>query len=123
MTLAALGFTPGCDDPIRRTLAQRNIELAQHGERDPERLCEGGLAGLSVLLSTGDGPRKEKPRGSGSVRPNRVFAPRAYNNSVLWRTLLPAAPQTFQASPTDFSRLRWTSARNRYFLATAVRRS
>jgi hypothetical protein len=38
MALAALGFTPGCDDPIRRTLAQSIIELAQHGERDPEHL-------------------------------------------------------------------------------------
>ena len=39
MALASLGSTPGCDDPIRTTLAQGIIVLAQVGERDPERLC------------------------------------------------------------------------------------
>ena len=43
MALASLGATPGCDDPIRTALAQRIIVLAQAGERDPERLCEGAL--------------------------------------------------------------------------------
>jgi hypothetical protein len=50
MTLAALDFTPGCDDPIRRTLAQSIIELAQHGERDPERLCEGAWQAVSPAV-------------------------------------------------------------------------
>jgi hypothetical protein len=50
MALAALGFTPGCDDPIRKTLAESIIELAQHGERDPDRLC--GACKPSVLLSS-----------------------------------------------------------------------
>ena len=43
MALASLGATPGCDDPIRAALAQRIIALAQAGERDPERLCDGAL--------------------------------------------------------------------------------
>ena len=43
MALASLGSTPGCDDPIRTALAQGIIVLAQAGERDPERLCEGAL--------------------------------------------------------------------------------
>ena len=43
IALASLGATPGCDDPIRTALAQRIIVLAQAGERDPERLCEGAL--------------------------------------------------------------------------------
>jgi hypothetical protein len=43
MALASLGSTPGCDDPIRTSLAQGIIVLAQVDERDPERLCEGAL--------------------------------------------------------------------------------
>jgi hypothetical protein len=50
MALAALGFTPGCDDHIRRTLAQSIIERAQYGERDPERLCEGALQAVSSAV-------------------------------------------------------------------------
>jgi hypothetical protein len=45
--LASLGFTPGCDDPIRMALAKRIIAQAQVGERDPEHLCEGALQGVS----------------------------------------------------------------------------
>ena len=47
MALASLGSTPGCDDPIRTTLAQGIIVLAQVGERDPERLCEGALQAVT----------------------------------------------------------------------------
>jgi hypothetical protein len=43
MALASLGATLDCDDPLRAALAQRIIALAQVGERDPERLCEGAL--------------------------------------------------------------------------------
>ena len=46
MALASLGATPGCDDPIRAALAQRIIALAQAGERDPERLCDGALSAV-----------------------------------------------------------------------------
>jgi hypothetical protein len=43
MALASLRATPDCNDPIRAAFAQRIIALAQAGERDPERLCEGAL--------------------------------------------------------------------------------
>jgi hypothetical protein len=43
MALASLGATPDWNDPIRAAFAQRIIALAQAGERDPERLCEGAL--------------------------------------------------------------------------------
>jgi hypothetical protein len=47
MALASLGATPGCDDPIRAAMAQRILALAQAGERDPDRLCEGALRAAS----------------------------------------------------------------------------
>jgi hypothetical protein len=47
MALASLGATLDCDDPLRAALAQRIIALAQVGERDPERLCEGALRAVS----------------------------------------------------------------------------
>ena len=56
MALASLGFTPDCDDPIRRTLAQSIIELAQHGERDPDRLCEGALQAVSPAVQRDSPP-------------------------------------------------------------------
>jgi hypothetical protein len=43
MALASLRATPDWNDPIRAAFAQRIIALAQAGERDPERLCEGAL--------------------------------------------------------------------------------
>ena len=43
MALASLRATPDWNDPIRAAFAQRIIALAQSGERDPERLCEGAL--------------------------------------------------------------------------------
>ena len=50
MALVSLRVTPGRDDPIRSTLAQSIIELAQHGERDPERLCEGAWQAVSPAV-------------------------------------------------------------------------
>ena len=50
MALASLGSTPGCDDPIRTALAQGIIVLAQVGERDPERLCEGASQAVSPAV-------------------------------------------------------------------------
>jgi len=35
------------DDPATLTLAERIIELAKHGERDPERLAADAMASLS----------------------------------------------------------------------------
>ena len=50
MALVSLRVPPGRDDPIRSTLAQSIIELAQHGERDPDRLCEGALQAISPAV-------------------------------------------------------------------------
>jgi hypothetical protein len=47
MALASLGATRDYEDPIRATLAQRIIALAEAGERDPERLCERALRTIS----------------------------------------------------------------------------
>ena len=53
MALASFGATPGSDDPIRAALAQRIIALAQAGEHDPERLCEGALRAVSTADPSG----------------------------------------------------------------------
>jgi hypothetical protein len=45
MALASFRAAPDPEDPIRAALARRIIGLAQGGERDVERLCEGALAG------------------------------------------------------------------------------
>jgi hypothetical protein len=50
MALVSLRVTPGRDDPIRSTLAQSIIELAQHGERDPDCLCERALQAISPAV-------------------------------------------------------------------------
>jgi hypothetical protein len=50
MALASLGATRDYEDPIRATLAQRIIALAEAGERDPERLCVRAPCGPSALL-------------------------------------------------------------------------
>ena len=70
MALASLGATPGCDDPIRAAPAQRIIALAQSGERDPERLCEGALravgppdpAGHPALWRAAEPPKADRLR-------------------------------------------------------------
>jgi hypothetical protein len=51
MALAALGFTPGCNDPIRKT---------QHGERDPDCLCQGALHAVSPAVQQGSPPVQRK---------------------------------------------------------------
>ena len=53
MALASLGATPDHDDPIRAALAQRIIALAQAGERDVERLCEGASRAVSTADPSG----------------------------------------------------------------------
>jgi hypothetical protein len=47
MAMASLGYTPAVGDPIRMALARGIIALAQGGEDDPERLCEGACGGQS----------------------------------------------------------------------------
>ena len=44
--LASLGVSRGHDDPIRSALARNIIALAQAGEQDPERLCDGALRAI-----------------------------------------------------------------------------
>ena len=61
MALVSLRATPGCDDLIRRTLAQGIITLAQVGERDPELLCESALQAASLAIH----------RDSAAVQPER----------------------------------------------------
>ena len=46
MALVALQRTGGNVNLTRDTLAQKIIELAKAGERDPERLCEAALQAL-----------------------------------------------------------------------------
>ena len=46
MALASLRSTPDHADPVREVMARKIIELAQAGERDPERLCDGALKDL-----------------------------------------------------------------------------
>ena len=67
MALASLGATPACDDPIRAALAQRIIALAQAGERDPERLCEGALRAFLRPPTGSSAPVSGRPTGSGGI--------------------------------------------------------
>ena len=43
MALVALQHADGVVAPTRDAVAQKIIELAKAGERDPERLCDGAL--------------------------------------------------------------------------------
>jgi len=46
IALASLGATLDRDDPVRSELARNIIALAQAGEHDPERLCDGALTAV-----------------------------------------------------------------------------
>jgi hypothetical protein len=59
MALASFGATLDHDDPIRAALAQHIIALAQAGERDVERLCEGALRAVSLAVPSGGRGRPE----------------------------------------------------------------
>jgi hypothetical protein len=37
------------EDPLREAAAHKIIELAEAGERDPERLCEGALKAIQPM--------------------------------------------------------------------------
>ena len=43
MAFVSLQHTVRTSNPIRATIAQKIIELAKVGERDPERLCDGAM--------------------------------------------------------------------------------
>jgi hypothetical protein len=51
MALASLRYTPAFDDPIRKAHARKIIELAETGERDPERLCDWASKDLRPAVS------------------------------------------------------------------------
>jgi hypothetical protein len=46
MALVALQRTDGIVNPTRDAVAQKIIDLAKAGERDPERLCDAALQAL-----------------------------------------------------------------------------
>jgi hypothetical protein len=64
MAVGSLRTTPGYDDPVRAVLAHNIIALAKAGERDPERLCEAALKGISPPNPRpGSPPPAEAPEG------------------------------------------------------------
>jgi hypothetical protein len=71
MALVALQRTGGNVNLTRDTLAQKIIELAKAGERDPERLCEAALQALRpsprVIISD---PSPLPPHASPPVLPD-----------------------------------------------------
>ena len=50
MALVSLQRTDGSINPTRAAVAQKIIELAKAGERDPERLCEGALKATQPVI-------------------------------------------------------------------------
>jgi hypothetical protein len=60
MALVSLQRNDGSINPTRAAVAQKIIELAKAGERDPERLCEGALKAtqpvIPVLISDPNPP-------------------------------------------------------------------
>ena len=70
MALVALQRTDGIVNPTRDAVAQKIIDLAKAGERDPERLCEGALKAtqpvIPVLISD---PSPLPPHASQPVPP------------------------------------------------------
>jgi hypothetical protein len=57
----------GADDRITEVVATKLMEFAKSGERDPERLCIGVLAGLQeALQSTADEEQRETVLGAGA---------------------------------------------------------
>jgi hypothetical protein len=52
MALVALERTDGTTNPTREAVAQKIIDLAKAGERDPERLCDGALKATQPIAPT-----------------------------------------------------------------------
>ena len=71
MAIVSLQRTDGSINPTRAAVAQKIIELAKAGERDPERLCEGALKAtqpvIPVLISD---PSPLPPHASPPVLPD-----------------------------------------------------
>ena len=51
MALVTLQRADGTANPTREAVAQKIIDLAKAGERDPERLCDGALKGTPASIS------------------------------------------------------------------------
>jgi hypothetical protein len=49
MVLVALQRTDGAASPTREAVAQKIIDLAKAGERDPERICDGALRATQLM--------------------------------------------------------------------------
>jgi hypothetical protein len=50
-TVATLRLPADDTEPVRQAIAWKIIELAQRGECDPDRLCEGALAHLRDTMA------------------------------------------------------------------------
>ena len=64
MALVSLQRTDGSINPTRAAVAQKIIELAKAGERDPERLCEGALKATQPVIPV----LIERPQSSSASR-------------------------------------------------------
>jgi hypothetical protein len=71
MAIVALQQGDGIVSPTREAVAQKIIELAKAGERDPERLCDGALEATQpvapVLISD---PSPLPPHASPPAQPD-----------------------------------------------------
>ena len=54
MALVALQHADGSSAPTRDAVAQKIIELAKAGERDPERLCDAALEACALRAIVSD---------------------------------------------------------------------
>ena len=70
MALVTLQHADGPVAPTRDAVAQKIIELAKAGERDPERLCDGALKATMLISDPSEAEpgaiawrRRPRPRG------------------------------------------------------------
>ena len=61
MALVTLQHADGPVAPTRDAVAQKIIELAKAGERDPERLCDGALKATMLISDPSPPPPPGKP--------------------------------------------------------------
>jgi hypothetical protein len=61
MALVTLQHAEGPVAPTRDAVAQKIIELAKAGERDPERLCDGALKATMLISDPSPPPPPGKP--------------------------------------------------------------
>jgi hypothetical protein len=71
MALVALQHADGQAVPTRDAVAQKIIELAKAGERDPERLCDGALRATQPMAPVIiNGPSPLPPHASPPAQPD-----------------------------------------------------